>query len=56
MFKAYISEHNKIWGGTKNSLGRTAPNSPPCLRALAEPSPESLLLVVSCLCRGLDIL
>jgi len=28
---------NKIWGAT-------APNAPPCLRAWAEPSPESLPL------------
>jgi len=28
MFKAYFSDNNKIWGCTKNSLGRTAPDSP----------------------------
>jgi len=41
MFKTNFSENNKSWGHKKD-LGVTAPKYPPCLRAWAKPSPESL--------------
>jgi len=40
MFETNFSEHNKICGTQK----RFGDNCPPCLRAWAEPSPESLPL------------
>jgi len=43
MFETNFSEHKKISGAQKR-FGVTAPNAPPCLRAWAEPSPESLPL------------
>jgi len=43
MAETHFSEHNKIWGAQK-TFGVTAPECSPCLRAWAEPSPESLPL------------
>jgi len=43
MFETNLSEHNKIWRAQKRS-GITVPECPPCLRAWAEPLPESLPL------------
>jgi len=43
MFKTNVSEHDKICGHKKD-LGVASPECPPCLRAWAEPSPESLPL------------
>jgi len=56
-FKTNFSEHNKIWWGTKR-FGNNCPRMPHhvCGPAWAEPSPESLPLGASCLCRRLDIL
>jgi len=43
MFKINFSEHNKI-SGVQKIFGDNCPECPPCLQALAEPSPESLPL------------
>jgi len=51
MFKTNFSERNKIWGTQKRFEG-TAPECSPCLWTWVEPSPESLPLGASCLCRG----
>jgi len=44
IFETNFYEHNKIWGAQKKIWGQLLPNAPPCLRAWAEPSPESLPL------------
>jgi len=43
MFKANFSENNKFRGAQRD-LGRMTSDASPCLRAWAEPSPESLPL------------
>jgi len=44
MFKTIFLSTTKFGGAHKKCGGKVPPNAPPCLRARAEPSPESLPL------------
>jgi len=46
MFKTNYSARNKIWGGTKEIWGRTAPECPPWLRACSHLCPPSVTLLI----------